>query len=58
MKVKLLIVFVGLLFGNCFFELLTKQPPDWLAVFEHSYFQGWALITYWITNKIFWEVKE
>lgn len=57
MKVKLFAVFIGLLFGNCIYQSF-KPDPDWMVVAERSYFQAWALVSYWIMEKFFWEGED
>lgn len=57
MKVKLFLVFIGLLFGSCVYQSF-KPEPDFLKVVEHSYYQGWALLTYWIMEKFIWKGED
>lgn len=50
---KVLILFIGLLVGNFVAESLTVDPVYFNA-FEHSYFEGVALFSYWILERFVW----
>jgi len=54
MALKLFLVFMGLVFGGCVAESL-KTDPNFMVVFERSYFEGWALLTYWCCEKFWWK---
>lgn len=48
---KELSVFVGLLVANFLAEAMFRNG-DWAHAIEVSYFQGIALLTFWICRKI------
>jgi hypothetical protein len=53
MKAKLFLVFIGLTFGGYVYQSF-KPDPDFMVVAERSYFQGWALLTYWFMERFIW----
>ena len=53
MKAKLFLVFIGLTFGGYVYQSF-KPDPDFMVVVERSYFQGWALLTYWFMERFIW----
>lgn len=57
MKAKLFIVFIGLMFGGCVYQSF-KPEPNFLLVLERSYFEGWALLTYWFMEKFIWKDEQ
>jgi hypothetical protein len=50
---KALAIFVGLLVGN-FLVQWWKVEPQFMVAVERSYFQGMALLTYWVLDRFFW----
>jgi hypothetical protein len=54
---KALLVFLGLTFGN-FIAQCLKADGEFIVAFERSYFQGWALLTYWAMDKFVWSTKN
>jgi len=54
MTAKLFLVFIGLAFGGCVAESF-KVDPNFFVVAERSYFQGWALLTYWFCERFWWK---
>lgn len=54
MKAKLFLVFIGLTLGGCVYQSF-KPEPNWFIVFERSYFEGWALLTYWFMETFIWK---
>jgi hypothetical protein len=51
---KALIIFIGLSMGNFIHQWLNVEPLYTVAI-ERSYFEGWALLTYWFMDKFFWK---
>jgi hypothetical protein len=54
MTIKLLLVFVGLMFGNFVAESF-HAVPDFSTPLERSFFQGWALLTFWVLEIFCWD---
>jgi len=57
MKLKLFLVFIGLVVGGCVSESI-KTDPNFMVVLERSYFEGWALLTYWFFEKFIWHGED
>ena len=45
---KLLKVFIGLLLANFFMQFIGNE--NYMVALERSYFQGMALLTYWVID--------
>lgn len=57
MIAKLLIVFIGMLFGGMVAESFKIDPNFWVVA-ERSFFEGWALLTYWLMEKFMWKGED
>ena len=51
---KALIVFVMLAIGNFGYQFFISAEPNMLTAFERSWFQGNALLVYWLLDKFVW----
>lgn len=48
---QVMIVALGLICGNFFYQWAFKSTPDWIGALSTSVYQAEAIFIYWLFNK-------